>query len=168
MRPTPCRILFRIAPARFVRLSLAALPHCRFAWRRTSVRAKPSSPSARKRPSTRRPSARAKAGLLADGNFGVLSNGDGTYDFYAANSSKIKVDHRHAHRSGQRQEEVGTGKIWNNLPKNTLQLRRRRSGLRGCRLRHADHGLSRREALQGSKDILQRIWAWPCRSIRRG
>ena len=26
-----------------------------------------------------------------DGNMGVLSNGDGTYDFYAANSSKIKL-----------------------------------------------------------------------------
>jgi hypothetical protein len=32
-----------------------------------------------------------KAKYWPDGNFGVLSNGDGTYDFYAANSSKIKV-----------------------------------------------------------------------------
>ncbi len=32
-----------------------------------------------------------KGSSWPDGNFGVLSNGDGTYDFYAANSSKIKV-----------------------------------------------------------------------------
>jgi hypothetical protein len=32
-----------------------------------------------------------KLGSWPDGNFGVISNGDGTYDFYAANSSKSKL-----------------------------------------------------------------------------
>ena len=32
-----------------------------------------------------------KLGSWPDGNFGVISNGDGTYDFYAANSSKSQL-----------------------------------------------------------------------------
>jgi len=51
-----------------------------------------------------------------DGNFGVLSNGDGTYDFYAANSSKIKVTA--GTLDDPAAKKIGNAKIWN-VPKKT-------------------------------------------------
>ncbi|MGD9632281.1 MAG: PEP-CTERM sorting domain-containing protein [Pirellulales bacterium] len=59
---------------------------------------------------------KSKASSWPDGNFGVLSNGDGTYDFYAANSSKIKVTSGTLNDPAAK--KVGTGKIWN-VPKKT-------------------------------------------------
>lgn len=59
---------------------------------------------------------KSKAASWPDGNFGVLSNGDGTYDFYAANSSKIKVSS--GPLTDPAAKKVGTGKIWN-IPKST-------------------------------------------------
>ncbi len=53
-----------------------------------------------------------------DGNFGVVSNGDGTYDFYAANSSKIKVTR--GTLDDPAAKKVGKGKIWN-VPKKTYK-----------------------------------------------
>jgi hypothetical protein len=53
-----------------------------------------------------------------DGNFGVLSNGDGTYDFYAANSSKIKITS--GTLTDPAAKKIGTGKIYN-LPKKTYK-----------------------------------------------
>jgi hypothetical protein len=59
---------------------------------------------------------KSKAASWPDGNFGVLSNGDGTYDFYAANSSKIKVTS--GPLTDPANKKIGTGKIWN-IPKKT-------------------------------------------------
>jgi PEP-CTERM motif len=53
-----------------------------------------------------------------DGNFGVISNGDGTYDFYAANSSKIKVTR--GTLDDPAAKKVGTGKIYG-IPKKTYK-----------------------------------------------
>jgi hypothetical protein len=61
---------------------------------------------------------KSKAASWPDGNFGVLSNGDGTYDFYAANSSKIKVSS--GPLTDPAAKKVGTGKIWN-IPKKTYK-----------------------------------------------
>jgi hypothetical protein len=81
---------FAASPARFVRLAVAAIlvlsflgVDCLLAAPIFSVGAKQIIYSASKR--------RSKGAAWPDGNFGVLSNGDGTYDFYAANSSKIKL-----------------------------------------------------------------------------
>ena len=57
-----------------------------------------------------------KGSSWPDGNFGVISNGDGTYDFYAANSSKIKVTT--GTLDDPANKKVGTGKIYN-VPKKT-------------------------------------------------
>lgn len=61
---------------------------------------------------------KSKGSSWPDGNFGVLSNGDGTYDFYAANSSKIKVTTGTLEDPAKK--KVGTGKIWN-IPKKTYK-----------------------------------------------
>jgi hypothetical protein len=59
-----------------------------------------------------------KAKYWPDGNFGVLSNGDGTYDFYAANSSKIKLTTGTLDNPAAK--KVGKGKIYN-VPKKTYK-----------------------------------------------
>jgi hypothetical protein len=59
---------------------------------------------------------KGKGASWPDGNFGVLSNGDGTYDFYAANSSKIKVTSGTLNDPAAK--KIGTGKIYN-IPKKT-------------------------------------------------
>lgn len=61
---------------------------------------------------------KSKASSWPDGNFGVLSNGDGTYDFYAANTSKIKVTN--GTLTDPAKKSIGTGKIYN-VPKKTYQ-----------------------------------------------
>jgi len=57
-----------------------------------------------------------KAKYWPDGNFGVLSNGDGTYDFYAANSSKIKVTTGTLDNPAAK--KIGNAKIYG-IPKKT-------------------------------------------------
>jgi len=61
---------------------------------------------------------KGKGSSWPDGNFGVLSNGDGTYDFYAANSSKIKVTM--GTLDDPANKKIGTGKIYN-VPKKTYK-----------------------------------------------
>jgi hypothetical protein len=102
-------------PARFVRTSLAATLILSFLGVESlraesifSIGAKETVYSASKR--------KGKAASWPDGNFGVLSNGDGTYDFYAANSSKIKVTTGTLEDPAKK--KVGTGKIYN-IPKKT-------------------------------------------------
>ena len=103
------------APARFVRSSVVAAfalsflgIECVYAEPIFSVGAKETIYSASKR--------KSKAASWPDGNFGVLSNGDGTYDFYAANSSKIKVTSGTLNDPAAK--KIGTGKIYN-VPKKT-------------------------------------------------
>ena len=103
-----------------------------------------------------------KAASWPDGNFGVISNGDGTYDFYAANSSKIKVTT--GTLDDPAAKKVGTGKI-------SASRRRRTTTF------PADQFTKTKRPAHDSWCITRRsisgagtpsIWAWPCRSIRRG
>ncbi|MEX2092157.1 MAG: PEP-CTERM sorting domain-containing protein [Pirellulales bacterium] len=115
MRPNTMPIQFIASPARFVRFAVAAAlalsflgVECLRAEPIFSVGAKETIYSASKR--------KSKAASWPDGNFGVLSNGDGTYDFYAANSSKIKVTTGTLNDPAAK--KIGTGKIYN-VPKKT-------------------------------------------------
>ncbi len=106
---------FAASPARLVRLSFVAALAVSFlgieyahAAPIFSVGAKETIYSSSKR--------KSKAASWPDGNFGVLSNGDGTYDFYAANSSKIKVTSGTLNDPAAK--KIGTGKIYN-VPKKT-------------------------------------------------
>ena len=112
---TPMQTQFVALPFRFVRFAVAATVaisflgvDCLRAAPIFEVGAKETVYSASKR--------KSKAASWPDGNFGVLSNGDGTYDFYAANSSKIKVSS--GPLTDPANKKIGTGKIWN-IPKKT-------------------------------------------------
>lgn len=104
------------APARYLRVSLAVATLTLvgveqvFAEAIFSVGAKETVYTSSKR--------KSKASSWPDGNFGVISTGAGTYDFYAANSSKIKVTRGTLEDPAA--SKVGTGKIYN-LPKNTYK-----------------------------------------------
>jgi hypothetical protein len=106
---------FATTPSRVARLAIVAalaLAACgvesTFAAPMYSVGAKETVYSASKR--------KGKASSWPDGNFGVLPNNDGTYTFYAANSSKIKVTT--GTLTDPAKKSVGTAKIYN-VPKKT-------------------------------------------------
>ena len=143
VRP-PMPTQFVALPARFVRFAVAATVaisflgvDCLRAAPIFSVGAKETVYSASKR--------KSKAASWPDGNFGVLSNGDGTYDFYAANSSKIKVSS--GPLTDPAAKKIGTGKIWN-IPKKTYSYVAGGPVYEDRRIRCAVDGLSRRKAFR--------------------
>ncbi len=86
-----------------------------------------------------------KADSWPDGNFGVISNGDGTYDFYAANSSKIKLTT--GTLDDPAAKKIGNAKIYG-IPKKTYSYVAGGPIYEDPSVRRAADGLSCREALR--------------------
>jgi hypothetical protein len=104
-------------PAQFIRAALAAIIAVSILGV-DSLRAEPIFSVGAKDTVYTSSQRKKKAKYWPDGNFGVISNGDGTYDFYAANSSKIKLTS--GTLDDPANKKVGKVKIYN-VPKKTYK-----------------------------------------------